>query len=580
MRASSFIILVVSGLSLQVSQTLVSTALVSTALVSTALVQLSCPVPSDKQDPSSIFSLRSTSTNHSTKVASAYLKANYFQHGGKYQQALQAYQYLFSLNAPDYIYDGYLRLLSQTNQFEKINELINKTQKLFQGKDNLDIQLINVQSLLNTNQNKQARTILDTLNAQYPKNKHIIHLSTILYEKTNNPARAIAELDSILQETGDFFLYFRKAQIFSHIKAQAQALEAINNSLKIRPGFGKGVLFKALLLEQMQQVDQAIEAYKTYLNITGYNQAVIKQLVGLFFTQKKFDQAAEQLQKIGVHGKTEHNQVMPAEYHFDLALLWRNAKKIKQALPHARKALEIRSDFHQAKVLLNDILFDLNQEDEILKLSENWLNQTPNDTTTIYKLIEFANKRPKKIPHIKVIQLLEKVQKNNAQSVALALAIADLLLQTKRHNKALEAYSNAFALTTNEQLHARIFFQKAFIYAHMHTKPSKKDLEKALLELKKSETLRAIYLPSIHLKAECLSALDQLDSALIAIEKTLVHINKMTPSYHACVLDTKALIYKKQKKYRLEKETLEKAHKLAPQDKTIEEHLQNAKSRQ
>lgn len=528
--------------------------------------KLFCPITPEKPNPNSIFSLIDTRTDHKANLSSTYLKANYFQHSGNYPKAIEAYNYLFELDAPSHVYDGYLRLLSQTNQYEKIAELINKEPELFKNKDDLDLQLIKVQSFLTTGQLKKAHENLQALKQKHPHKKRIIYLLTVFYDQTGNLNRAIEEIDTFVKQSPDFFLYFHKAQILLKHHKHEQALNAINKSLELRPGFGKGVLFKALLLEQTKKTTEAIESYKNFLLIAGTNEPVIKQLVRLLFSQKRFAEAAEQLQKLDSQNSS---------YHFDLALLWYKANKQEIALPHVRKAIEKQPQFSQARLLLSDLLFNLKKDDELLQTSQQWLEQSPNDNITIYKLLSFAKLRPEKITYKKIIELLIAVQTKHPNKENLALAIADLSLKTKQYKKALTAYAQVFSLTNNEQLKARIVFQKAFIYTRMNN-----NLEKALAELNSGKSLHAVYLPSLHLRAETLTKLNRLTQALEAIKETLAHKDKMSPSYNACVLETKATIYKKQHNYKLELETLEQAIKLAPQDKVIEEHLKDAKARQ
>jgi len=534
-------------------------------------IKNSCPVPN------TLFSLRDTSTEHKIKQSTLYLQANYFQNKGSYNKALQAYRYLFALDAPNYIYDGYLRLLSQANQFKAIVALIDKTQDLF--KDDLDIQLIYAQSLLNTSHDKQAEKLLHQLKNKYPTNERVAYYSATHSEKTNNLQKALDDISAFLKKTPlrtkHFLFYFLQAKILLKMKKVPESLRAINKCLTLHGRFDKGILFKALLLEQTGNIAQAIESYKNFVNVTGYNPSINKHIVKLLFTQNKFTQAAEQLKKMGK--KESRGGALSSEYHFDLALIEWKAQKPENALKNAKKALAKNKTLKQAKILITDILFHLRKDNEIFAQTKNWLNETPNDNISIYKLIALSQRAPERISPNKIISVLTNVTNKHKKQCNLHLAIGDLSLRTKGYDVALDNYQKAFDSTNDEELHARIVFQKAFIHANKDEKISEKNIKKALQELDKD--LRAVYLPSLHLKGDCFMRLGRLSDAHRAIDETLAHTSKLSPFYKACILDTRAQIYNKEKKYHLELQTLEQAHKLSPKDKIIKEHLDDARTR-
>ena len=509
---------------------------------------------------SSLFSLVNTTTEKKIKQSTLYLKANYFQNSGKFLQALRTYNYLFTLDAPDYIYEGYLRLLSQTNQFPTIVNLIDKTQDLF--KDDIDIQLIYAQSLLNTNRDKQAKSLLSDLKKKHKNNEQVVYYMAALSEKSNNLTKALADIDAFLsstpRKTKHFFFHFLKAKIYLKMGNPAQSLASINASLRLFPKFDKGILFKALLLEQTKKISAAIECYKDFLDISGENPPVVKQLVQLLFSQKRFGEAAKYLKKI----KTDQ----PA-YHFDLALLEWKARNFDQALLHAKTALEKNPRFTKAKILTIQILLEQKKFPTILKSATRWLKQTPNDNHLIHTLLLLSQKQLS--PHA-VIRALEQVKNKHKKQTNIPLAMADLFLHTNQHEKAIYHYQQVFDSTKNNTLKAKINFQVAFIYFKTNNK------KRAASWLKKALSAKIVHPGSYNLMALMLAQSGKkLDHALLLADKALA-----SNARSAHFLDTKGFILYKQRKYNQAIVTLQKALEYAPTDKLIQKHLYDAKTRQ
>jgi len=528
-----------------------------------AILAVSKPIysidTSPSNHPTTLLSFINTTTEHKIKHSTLYLKANYLQHSGKYHQALKLYNDLFTLDAPTYVYDGFLRLLSQTNQFAAIVNLIDKTQDQFQ--DDLEIQIIYAQSLLNTNRDKQARELLEKLKQKYPDNEQIIYYSAAHNEKTNNIEKALQDINSFLARkplrAKQFLFYFLKAKILLKMGNHDASLEAINKSLMLFPQFDKGILFKALLLEQAKQIDPAIECYQRYLQIAGHDPAIIKQLVQLLFSQQQFAQAATELKKL--------NNDQP-EYYFDLALLEWKAKNHTAALHTIDKAFKKNPSFAKAKVLKIEIFASLGKTKEIIQMLQSWLIKEPKNNT----LIKLIFRLSKKIiyPH-QALTILQAAHENHKNCFNITLAMADLHLQTKNYPNAIENYKKTLALTTNNDLKAKISFQIGFIYFTLN------NIVQATAVLEKALKEKMVYPPTYNLMAYMLAQSGKnLYQAIDFIEKALQQ-NPQSPYF----LDTKAIILDRQGKHREAIQTFNQAIAFAPNDKIIQKHLTNAKQK-
>lgn len=537
-----------------------------------------------EQEPSLLLSNTDTNTTNKIDRGTLFLKAKYLHHDGKHYKALQAYDTLFKLDGPDWLQKDRFELLSQMGKDDEIVKKISQTGDLFE-KD-IKVQLIKFQSLLNTNNHVEAKKVLEKLMVDNPNNEKITLYAAEYYGKTNEPQKAIGIIDKHLakypRRKKNFLMYFLKAQSLLKLNQPEKALTSINKSIKIVPSFDKAILFKALLLQKMGKINSAIQAYQDFLQHAGYNPAVIKQLVHLLFSQKKFAQAAEYFKKMEAHTKLKHpRKSLPAEFYFDLGLLQYKAGKKNIALTYAKKALRKNPNFRQAQILIIDVLLESKKQDALISQAEKWLSKNPENNLIVYKLLLLTKQTlsTQKVNTQKVISSLENVHQKHPTSHNISLAIADLSMKTKQYYKAMAFYKTTYANTNDEELKAKLLFQEAFILVNKKTPTPKQDAQKALEILKRAEDQKIVYISSLHLQAQCLMILEKFDEAHSYIDQVLVNQKKISPELRARILDTKGLIYEKEKKYDLAKKTFTKALALAPNDKIIEKHLTHAKTK-
>ncbi|MCK4517979.1 tetratricopeptide repeat protein [Candidatus Babeliales bacterium] len=507
----------------------------------------------------SLLSFVSTSTEANIKHSSLYLKANYLQRGGKYNQALKTYNDLFTLKAPPYIYEGYLRLLSETNQSSAIVNLIDKTEEIF--KDDLPIQLIYAQSLLNTNNDQQAEKLLDRLKEKHPENEQVAYFSAAQHEKTNKLQKALETIDSFLaknrRRSKIFLFHFLKAKILLKMGNHTQSLATIDKSLEFFPKFDKAILFKALVLEQMNKIDQAINTYKSFLKLVGPDPVIQKQLVQLLFSQKRYDQAALELRKLKSN---------TPDYYFDIALLEFNAKNYPEALECLNKSLAQNKNFVKAKVLKIEVLIAMKKFGAVLAILEEWLIERPHDNAIINTLLTLQKSG---IQSESVLALLKRVNQKYKNHHNIVLAMADLFLQTKQYTEALKCYKQTLRQTKNKELQAKIRFQLGLILFMTNKKSA------AISQLQDATNQKIVFHAAYNLLAYCYAEQNKnLKTALSLIEKALDY-DIESPYY----LDTKGFIFYQQQKYALAVNAFQQAHNFAPNDPTIRKHLSEAEAK-
>lgn len=523
-----------------------------------ALLFLVCILPKlSSEGTATLLSLTSTSTEKKIERSSLYLNANYLQYNGEITKALKSYNKLFTLEAPDYIYEGYLRLLSQANQFNEIVRLIDKTTEQF--KDDLEMQLIYVQSLLNTNRDTQAKTILEGLKKKYPQDEQVMYYATTLDEKGNNIQKALDDLDGFLAKnpakSRNSFFYFLKAKLYLKMGNIEQALASINQCLDITPRFDRGHLFKALLLEQTQKITEAIKSYKDFLDLAGDNPIIIKQLVQHLFAQRRYKEAATYLKKV----KSDD-----PEFHFDLALLEWKANDVKESLVQAEAALAKNPSFSKAKVLVVQILLSQKRYDEAITRGTNWLMETPSDNVLIHALLSVSQQ----IDPNRIVEPFEKIYAKH-DLLNITIALADLLFHSKQYTRATAFYEKALTKKIDKKLKTKIDYQIALNYFLQNRHDQA--LQKLEVTLKQNIPYPPVYNLMAFILAEANRDLERADS--------LINEALKLDGTSAEFLDTKGLIQHKQKNYNSAKQTFEKALKYAPGNKIIEGHLADAKQK-
>ncbi len=491
-----------------------------------------------------------------------YLKASYLHTRGRIQEAVNAFQSLLEHNPPSYVYDGYLALLFDIGQFQKIVDLVEKQEKLFKRvlKGSLDLQLIVAQSYIHLNQDAKAATILVKLAKDHPENAQIAYYAAIALLKSGQLIQAHQFIDGCLNnadlQSKHFLFYFLKSKICMSQNNMPQALAYIEQSLEKFPKFDRGWLLLGMLKEQQGKITEAIKGYKNFLDLVGRDMMVEKQLIQLLFSQKRFSEAASYLEKI----KSE-----TPEYFFDLALIQHKGGDCSAALANVNQALKCKPDFQQARLLKIDILMSEKKFDKILKSMRAWIERNPLDEVALHTLL-ILRKGP--LGTQKIIALLEELIKDKKHSSMVIIALADLYTEIENYPRALYCYEQLLTMTNNEQMKAGILYQLGYLY-HCSGQA-----DKAENSLKQSIQRDATNSSAYNLLAyHYVTAEKNLPQALELIDKAL--LQNPQSSYY---LDTKGCILLKLGRKQEALTILQQASTQDPRDATIQKHLATAQS--
>ena len=487
-----------------------------------------------------------------------YLKATYQHFNGKVLQSLQSFEKLFEQDTSVYAYDGFIHLLYDLNQFEKIIKLEDKVKKVFD--DHLEIQLIFAQSFLSLNMDKKAEELFEKLIEKYPDNEQVAYYAAVSFIKNNQFDKALSFIEKCLAKPAlhskHFLFNFLASKIYFHMGRNSKALELIKKSVEQYPRFERGWLLKALLEEQLGKINESISGYKRFLDIVGRDLAVEKQLVNLLFSSKRYYEAADVLRKM---------KIDTPQYFFDLALLEWKANNFDLALQNIEKSLELLPDFKKAKLLKIEILLSHARKDQALGFVQNWLMQVPDDSSVVHILLLL---RRGGVVVDSIINSLQTVAQSATKSEPVLAALSDLYLEQGDNDKALDNCKKLVSVTKDDGIKSKLLFQIGYVYF------KKNEIQNAEKFLKDAKAYKPVYPSVYNLLAYCYALKDEnLEEALELSELAL----QADPDCYY-YLDTKGYVLLKLGKVDEAIELFQKALKLADGDEEVAQHLKVAKS--
>ena len=422
--------------------------------------------------------------------------------------------------------------------------------------DNIDIQLMLAQSFLSLNQEAKAEKIFTRLGQQNPDNEQVAYFSTVALMKNNQLDKALKIIDTSLQKPSlkqkHFLFHFLKSKILVQQGKYPQALSSIETSLEMFPHFNQGILLKAVLLEQLGRVNDAIAGYKNFLDIVGRDLGVEKQLI--YLLSKKRDPEAQKLIK--------QLQANSPEYHYDQAMEAFDAKDYKKALTLFDKALHIAPVFAPARFGKIETLLQMKKVPELLAFMQSLVERNVEDVEMLHTLLVL---RKTIVPTDKIIQTLQAIERTKPVVTVLA-SIADLSVELNNFPQALMYYDRIATKTNDEGLKSKTYFQMGYIY-FVTNQPTKLEgvLQKALLS-------KPVYPSAYNLLAYHYAQTNsKLTDALSLIEKALAQ----APDCHY-YRDTQGCVLYKLGKKELALTAFKKALEVAPEDTVIKQHLKAA----
>ncbi|KKP36174.1 MAG: Tetratricopeptide repeat domain protein [candidate division TM6 bacterium GW2011_GWF2_32_72] len=498
-------------------------------------------------------SLAISETSKESENLHRQIMANYFHLDEKYQQASQLFMKNLENNAPKEAYKDYTIHLFELGQYPAILKIKEYLKDTFDNDET--IQLIFAQSLEATGKKEEAAKAYIDLAKKFKTNPEITQQAAQSLANQGKLNEALAVIDLYTQNTphkrSHFVFEFLKSNIYLNQGKKELALDSVKKSLEIAPKFGQGWLFLAMLQEQSGQIEDAIKGYTNFLELNGSNSQIELQVANLLFKQGEKEQA----QKFLLKSQANNPQIQMIK----VQKLYEE-KKYEQALQEIEKGLKKQPENPVLRMLKVQTLSIMQKHKDILKILKKWCLDDPQNELW-FKTMHLLQRT--NIAKDEIIKALLEIEKKHPENLLVNLYLADMYSRTKDFKEALKYHKQAFQLTTDARMKAKLLHHTAVLLAQ-----DKKNNE-VIDVLEKAYEIDPTYLPTTNMLAYyCATKTKNLEKA----EKLITEVLKRDPN-NPHFLDTKAVILFKQNKPEEALPILKTAQKNAPKDFYIAKHL-------
>lgn len=473
-----------------------------------------------------------------------YLWTNFQQFEKKYDEALSGYQQLISAHSPGYMYKGYLHLLQEMNQWEPIAALIPVLDQTFS--EDSHIQLLFAAALEQIGRQHEADERIIRLNRSFPKQAEIAFSAAQVYMRRRDNANALTVIDNYLnavpQKANHFLFYFVKAQLLVQLDNKEAALVQVKKSLDLYPHFDKSWLLYALLNEQAGMLEQAIQGYVHFIQVTQEPTAAIQTHVA----------------QLILHNRTQEST--NTEELLDRARSHAAQGDLLKARELILGYLAMAPGDMSARVTAIDMLATIGDFNHAISLLTSWITEQPTEPLW-HKTLHLLGMCG--CAHDQIINAFVQVERKIPHAELPTLYLADLYLRTNQSTAAKTYLNKALKKTAQASTKAKILYQLALIsYQERHFNLMQKQLTDAI-------KFDPSFTPNLNLLSYYYaSKTTRYAQAHELIEKALKS-EPNNPHY----LDTKGLIMYKQKNYAAAQQLFEQSFSQEPHDSTVIRHL-------
>lgn len=470
----------------------------------------------------SLFSLGQIISFQDIDTLHTSLWANFLHQSGKTQQAASWYKKLLTNATSLYSYQGLIHFLFSQKQFDAILSLIPTVDTIFANKT--DIQKIFALSLYFSNQQDAALARLIALNKQVPQDADIAFITTQLLVQYNKPQEALSVINIALQGANrkptDFMLYYLKGQILTTLSQFSEALEATKQSVALQSRFDKGWLLLAILQERAGHIEQAINGYTSFLDLSTENSPEIKQHLA---------------QLIKNHGGTgiEKNVLHQSRYQKALTLQNRSDFSSAEHLLTANSKQNPLCD--EELMLLIDILVAQKKYSPAIETISNKIraDQESSVWPSVLHLLLYSH-----APIDELYNAFVTLEKQIPHHPWISIYATDLAIRQNNLDAAL-LYAQKGVLATKEPtVKAQLLFQQAMVLFEQRTFSNIPEILNQVLEITPQ------YIPALNLLAYYYAGKGK------NIDRAWELFNRISADAHnPFIIDTNAYILYKQGKY-------------------------------
>jgi len=459
--------------------------------------------------------------------------ANYKHFSGNLIDAQNWYQKLFSSHNSIYSYKGYLFFLAETKQYKKIIELMPTINKKFS--QDPDVQLIFVTALNETKQTKKADSLIISLSQSFKTHAEIALLASQAYLRQREPENALLAINGYLNNTprrpNNFVFYFLQSHVHLQLNQLQPALDSIQKCLELHPHFDKGWLLSASLYEKQGKIQQALNGYATFLELSGGNSQIEQHILGLMSLRKTMEQ--------------QKSHLLSRTISIDNALILFRQQRYPQALAHTNKCIEAAPDNDQYKLFKIDILCAMKNFNQAASALTSWIVEQPENDVWPKALCLLLHNG---MAYADIITTFTAILDKQPNNVWCNLYCADMCMRNAHNSLAITCLTRALPIIKDSALQGKIAYQLALL----HYENNNHELMHSYLE------------KAYALNPECPHTHNSLAYYWATKGKDLVKAHDFiekalqSDSSNPYFLDTQALILYKEKKYPQAQEILEK----------------------
>ncbi|MBM3893171.1 hypothetical protein FJ365_02080 [Candidatus Dependentiae bacterium] len=500
------------------------------------------------ETPKHIKLVRSPKNAHNYQ---GFLVGAYNHFRGDHKAALHHFQHCLSYSPSAYAHSGYFHLLQTLGKpqeiiahYENNHELHNKLYH------DVAAQITIAQAYMATGNTDKAESMFVRLGDLHPENEQIAYFATMALLKNNQLEKADKFIATCLKtptlKPKHFLFHFLQSKIHFQKQNLEGALDSIEKSLALSPKFPQALLFKAMVMEQRNDIGNAIKGYEGFVHATKSDVSVEKHIIQLLFNKGEYNKAIKRLEKL--NGKTP-------DYFYDLGLMHFHNKNYNKALSLVEQTLSSEPTLMNAILLKIKVLAALEKTSDLAPFAQKLLIQQPNNVQILQTYLLLKNMGVSTRTLIEVGCAALKVQK----TARLIATVADLCVEAKEVGLAEKMYGSIIKHSKNAQVRARARYQTCYA---LFAANQEEALEKRLLEVLADQVIDpAVY----NLAAYYFATHDkQLEQALSYVDKALAQ----RPDYPP-YLDTKAYVLVKMGKKDDGLALLRDAQKKSPQDRII-----------
>ncbi len=195
-------------------------------------------------------------------------------------------------------------------------------------------------------EDKAVERFLRAIEADPNEQKSYMLLSTI-YVNRGDSDMAIEIFKQLIKvKPTSAVSYYYMGRIEAERSNYSQAIKYMKKVLELNPGFAAGYLELGLVYERQKEIENAIEVYEQGILVAPYDINLRNRLGQLFIQQNQLDRAVEHFEVVSENGRTRLDAVVK------IGLIYLELKRHDESIEWFEKALAIEPDAYMVRYYL------------------------------------------------------------------------------------------------------------------------------------------------------------------------------------------------------------------------------------